>query len=163
MHADKTIKTTILALSAIPASMMIAGFSFAPASADPFGIFNYDNPTLVLVQGLRAHLFEAHDATHMSNSSEIVMHLGMANEEISHFLQNSSAVQSADNQNSTVSTTLEDIQMQLNSTMSVANEGNMQEVMANLQRADEQLAALLPTLGHIEGTNSTNVSSKSIG
>jgi hypothetical protein len=34
--------------------------------------------------------------------------------------------------------------MQLNNTISIANTGNMEEVMANLRQADEQLASLLP-------------------
>jgi hypothetical protein len=126
-----------------------------PVSADPFGIFSYDNPTVVAVQGLRAHLFEAHDATHHGNSSEIVMHLHMANEEIPVFLQNLTAGQLPENQNSNVSTTLQNVQMQLDSIISVANTGNMPEVMANLKQVDEQLAALLPSLGYTGSTNST--------
>jgi hypothetical protein len=41
-----------------------------------------------MVQGLRAHLFEAHDASHHANSTGIIMYLEMASEEISRFLQN---------------------------------------------------------------------------
>jgi hypothetical protein len=46
------------------------------------------NRTVVMVQGLRAHLFEADDASHHANPTEIVMHLEMANKEIAQFLQN---------------------------------------------------------------------------
>ena len=120
---------------------MIISITFVPVSADPFGIFSYDNPTVVAVQGLRAHLFEAHDATHHGNSSEIVMHLHMANEEIPIFLQNITAGQLPENQNSNVSATFQGLQMQLENIILVANTGNMEEVMANLQQADGQLAA----------------------
>jgi hypothetical protein len=126
-----------------------------PVLADPFGIFSYDNPTVVAVQGLRAYPFEAHDAARHGNSSEIVMHLHMANEEIPVFLQNLTAGQLPENQNMSVSTTFQDVQMQLHNIISVANTGNMEEVMANLQQADEQLTALLPSLGYTGGTNST--------
>jgi hypothetical protein len=46
--------------------------------------------------------------------------------------------------------------MQLNNTISIANRGNMPQVMANLKQADKQLAALLPSLGYTGSTNSTN-------
>jgi hypothetical protein len=154
MENDKISTSTFFILTLATIST-ITSFTFVPVSADPFGIFNYDNPTVVAVQGLRAHLFEAHDATHHGNSSEIVMHLHMANEEIPIFLQNITAGQLPENQNSNVSTTFQDLQMQLNNIISVANTGNMEEVMANLQQADEQLAALLPSLGHTGSINST--------
>jgi hypothetical protein len=154
MENDKISKISIFILSIVAVSMIIS-FTFVPVSADPFGIFNYDNPSVVVVQGLRAHLFEAHDATHDANSTEIVMHLEMANEEIPQFLQNLTAGQLSDNQNSNLSTTLQDVQMQLNSTISIANTGNMPEVMANLKQADEQLAASLNNLGYTGSTNST--------
>jgi hypothetical protein len=155
MENDKTFRIFIFPLS-IAALSMIIGFNFVPVTADPFGIFNYDNPELVTVQGLRAHLFEAHDATHHGNSSEIMMHLEMANEEISQSLQNLTAAgQSADNQTSNVASTIQNLQMQLNNIISLANAGNMPEVMANLKQADEQLAALLPSLGYTGSTNST--------
>ena len=46
--------------------------------------------------------------------------------------------------------------MQLNNTISIANTGNMSQLMANLKQADEQLAALLPSLGYAGSTNSIN-------
>jgi hypothetical protein len=155
MENDKSSKISIFILSIAAVSLTIS-ITFVPVLADPFGIFNYDNPTVVIVQGLRAHLFEAHDATHHANSTEIVMHLEMANEEIPQFLQNLTAGQLPDNQNSNVSTTLQNVQMQLDSTISVANTGNMPEVLVNLKQADEQLAALLPSLGYTGNTNSTS-------
>jgi hypothetical protein len=155
MENDKIYKFSFSVLS-ITVVSTIVGFTFAPVSADPFGIFSYDNPTVVAVQGLRAHLFEAHDAAHHGNSSEIAMHLHMANEEIPVFLQNITAGQLPENQNSNVSITFQDLQMQLNNIMMVANTGNMEEVLANLQQADEQLASLLPGLGYTGGTNSTS-------
>jgi hypothetical protein len=152
-HKISKFSFSILSIATVST---IIGFSFVPVSADPFGIFSYDNPTVVAVQGLRAHLFEAHDSTHHGNSSEIVMHLHMANEEIPMFLQNLTAGQLPENQNSNVSTTLQGVQTQLNNIISVANTGNMEEVMANLQQADEQLASLLPSLGYTgSSTNST--------
>jgi hypothetical protein len=154
MDNDKFSKFSFSVLSIAVVSTII-GFTFVPVSADPFGIFNYDNPTVVAVQGLRAHLFEAHDAAHHGNSSEIAMHLHMANEEIPVFLQNLTAGQLPENQNSNVSTTFQDVQMQLNNMISVANTGNMEEVIANLQQTDERLASLLPGLGYTGGTNST--------
>lgn len=154
MEIGKISRSAFLILTLATISTTLS-FSFVPVSADPFGIFSYDNPTVVAVQGLRAHLFEAHDAAHHGNSSEIAMHIHMANEEIPMFLQNLTAGQLPENQNSSVSTTFQDVQMQLNNTISVANTGNMEEVMANLQQTDEQLAALLPSLGYTGGTNST--------
>jgi hypothetical protein len=71
-------------------------------------------------------------------------------------LQNITAGQLPENQNSKVSDTFQGIQMQLHNIISVDNTGNMEEVMANLQQTDEQLAAVLPSLGYTGGgTNST--------
>lgn len=114
-------------------------------------------PTLVIVQGLRAHLFEVHDAVHKDNSTAIKMHSGMASEEISEFIQNTTTRQSPDdNQTSVVISTLEEVQMQLNGTISAANSKNMTEVMTNIKQADDQLASLLPQLGYTGDTNATN-------
>jgi hypothetical protein len=112
---------------------------------------------VVVVQGLRAHLFEAHDEIHRANSTRIVEHLDMANEDISRSLQNLTAGQIPENENETLSSTLQDIQMQLNNTISIANTGNMAEVMTNLIQADEQLAALLPSLGFEEAAEAEEV------
>jgi hypothetical protein len=146
MENRKITRFSFFILS-IAAVSTIISFTFAPVSADPFGIFNYDNPSVVVVQGLRAHLFEAHDENHRANSSRIVEHLDMANEDMSRALQNLTAGQLPENENASLSTTLQNVQMQLNNTISAANAGNMPEVLANLVQADEQLAALLPTLG----------------
>ncbi|HYF99903.1 MAG TPA: hypothetical protein VD815_07410 [Candidatus Saccharimonadales bacterium] len=130
-------------------------YSFSTVLADPFGIFNYDNPAIVTIQGLRAHLFEAHDATHKANSSEIVMHLKMADEEISHFLQNLTSGNSSQTQNSNLSDTLSTFQMQLNNTKSTASTGNMTGVMDELKHADEYLVNSLKGLGYTQDKNLT--------
>ncbi len=156
MKKDKIPLLISIPILTVVSVSMVASFTFAPALADPFGIFNYDNPSLVKLQGLRAHLFEAHDATHLANSSEIAMHLKMANEEISNFLQNLTAGQLPDSKNASLSTVLKPLQMQLNNTISTANTGNMAEVMANLKQADEQLDATLPGLGYANNKSSTN-------
>lgn len=154
----KKYKTPLISIPilTIVAVSLVASFTFAPALADPFGIFNYDNPSLVKIQGLRAHIFEAHDAALKANSTEIAMHLKMADEEISHFMQNLTAGQIPDSKNANLSTVLKPVQMQLNNIISTANTGNMAEVMANLKQADEQLAATLPGLGYSNSKNSTN-------
>jgi hypothetical protein len=154
MEKDKTLHSLIFILIIASASTIVS-FGFVPVLADPFGVFNYDNPSVVNVQGIRAHLFEAHDATHMSNSTEIVMHLKMADKEISHFLQNLTAGQLPDNQNSNLSATLQTVQLQLNDTSSSANAENMGEVMAKLKQADDQLASALIGLGYKGSNNST--------
>ncbi|MBA2267437.1 MAG: hypothetical protein H0W19_03765 [Nitrosopumilus sp.] len=125
---------------------MIASSSFLSSLANPFGIFNYDDPVIVNLQGLRAHLFEAHDVTHNANSSEITMHLKMADEEISHFLKNLTVGELDENPNSNLSTALETVQMQLNNTSSIANIGSMTEVMFKLKQADQDLIKSLKDL-----------------
>ncbi len=80
---------------------------------------------MVKLQGLRSHLFEAHDATHNANSSEIAMHLKMAGEEISSFLQNLTAGQLQESKNANLSNTLQLVKMQLSNTTSIANTENM--------------------------------------
>lgn len=135
---------------------MITSSSFLSALADPFGIFSYDNPTVVNLQGLRAHLFEAHDATHDANSSEIGMHLKMADEELSHFLQNLTAGQLDENQNANLSTILKTVQIQLNNTGSMTNIGNITEVMVKLKQVDQELAKSLEQLGYGHSKNLTS-------
>ena len=135
---------TCLLFAASLSMLMI--YPFSTVLADPFGIFNYDNPEIVTIQGLRAHLFEAHDATHKANSSEIVMHLKMADEEISHFLQNLTSGNLSQT-SSNLSDSLSTVQMQLNDTKSTANIGNMSEVMEELKQADEYLANSLKEQG----------------
>ena len=124
MENNKNLQILIFYATLATISTIIS-FTFVPVSADPFGIFNYDNPTVVAVQGIRAHLFEARDATHHGNSSEIVMHLHIAYEEIPMYLQTLNGGQLPENQNSNVSTRLQDLQMQLSNIISVANTGNM--------------------------------------
>jgi hypothetical protein len=151
-YATKLVYTSILFAAFLS---LLSIYSFSTVLADPFGIFNYDNPAIVTIQGLRAHLFEAHDATHKANSSEIVMHLKMADEEISHFLQNLTSGNSSQIQSSNLSNTLSTVQMQLNNTKSTANTGNMTEVMDELKQADEYLANSLKGLGYTQNKNLT--------
>ena len=123
--------------------------------ADPFGIFSYDNPTVVKLQGLRAHLFEAHDSTHDANASEIVMHLKMADEEISHFLQNLTTGNLSQTQGSNLSNTLSNVQMQLINTSSIADIGNTTDIMLKLKQADQHLVKSLEEIGYSDNKNLT--------
>ena len=123
--------------------------------ADPFGIFNYDNPTIVKLQGLRAYLFEIYDATHNANSSEIVMHIHMADEEISHFLKNLTAGQLPQIQNSNVSSILNNVKIQLDNVSSIAKTENMTDIMSLLKQADQQLAKPVEEMGYIDSKHST--------
>jgi hypothetical protein len=139
-------------LSTIAISFLIAflitGFSIIliPISADPFGVFDFEDPQVVKIQGLRAHLFETHDAAHKANASEIVMHVNMANEEISQFLDNLTAgeatsASSLDPQE--LSNALKSVNMQLNEIVTLANTGNMTGVMTRLDSAEQQLDGLV--------------------
>jgi hypothetical protein len=151
-YNTKLVHTSLLVAAASLSMLMM--YSFSTVFADPFGIFNYDDHTIVTVQGLRAHLFEAHDATHKANSSEIVMHLKMADEEISHFLQNLTSGNLSQT-SSNLSNTLSTVQMQLNDTKSTANTGNMTGVMDELKQADEYLANSLKGQGYTQNKNLT--------
>lgn len=150
-----TIKLFYTALLFAVSLSTLTTYSFSTVLADPFGIFDYDNPAIVTVQGLRAHLFEAHDATHKANSSEIIMHLKMADEEISHFLHNLTSGNSSQTQNSNLSNTLSAVQMQLNNTTSTVNTGNMAGVMEELKQSDEYLTSLLKGLNYTQNKNLT--------
>ena len=155
MKQNKTFKISIFILFIASASM-IGSFTFVPVLADPFGVFNYDNPTAVKVQALRAHLFEAHDSAHKANTTEIADHLRMANEDISRAMQNITSGQLPESQNSTLPTVLPSLQKQLSNISSMANTGNMTEVMANLKQADQQLEGQLDDIGYAKSKNSTN-------
>jgi pyridoxal biosynthesis lyase PdxS len=99
---------------------------FVSVSAVPFGIFNYENLYLVQIQALRAHLFETNDAAHKSNVTETVMHLRMANEEISQLLQNLSTSEIISNQDShKLNNTLNLVQMQLSEINTLDNNNNL--------------------------------------
>lgn len=137
---------------------MIVIFTFVSVSADPFGIFNYENPYLVKIQGLRAHLFETHDAPHKSNLPEIVMHLKMANEEIPQLLQqNLSTSETISNQDSQkLNNTLNLIKMQLSEINALANNNNMTGVMTNLKYTDKHLSSLLDII-NTDGNNQTTL------
>ncbi|HJT84683.1 MAG TPA: hypothetical protein VJ697_09380 [Nitrososphaeraceae archaeon] len=136
---------------------VVVTFSSVSVSADPFGIFNYDNPYLVKIQGLRAHLFETHDAAHKSNSSEIIMHSNMANKETSHLLQNLSTPETKfikDTQK--MKNTFNLIKMQLTQINELSNNKNMTGVMVNLKNMDKQLV-LLVDLVNTNGNNQTTI------
>lgn len=138
------------------ASMSITLIPLVPSAlADPFGIFNYDNPSIVNLQGLRAHLFEVHDATHKANSSAIIMHINMADEEISHFLKNLTAGKLPEIQNSNLSDILGNVQIQLDNVSSNAKTGNMTGIMSILVQADDQLAKPVEEMGYVDASNST--------
>ena len=135
---------------------VIGIFTFVSVSADPFGIFNYENPLFVKIQGLRAHLFETHDAAHKSNINEIVMHLKMANEEIPQLLQQnlstSETISNPDSQK--LNNTLNLVKMQLNEINTLANNNDMTGVMTNLKHTDKQLDSLLDIV-NTDGNNQT--------
>ena len=72
------------------------------------------------------------------------MHSNMANEEITHLLQNLSASETISKQYSQkLNNTLNLVQMQLSEINTLANNNNMTGVMTNLKDADKQLALLL--------------------
>ena len=109
---------------------MIVIFTFVSVSGDPFGIFNYKNPLFVKIKGLRAHLFETHDASHKSNITEIVMNVKMANEEISQLLQNLTTAKTISHLDSQkLNNTLNLVKMQLSQINTLANNNNMTGVM----------------------------------
>lgn len=149
-HKTKLITTSLLLFVSIT---MVTIYSLPIALGDPFGIFNYDHPVMVKIQGLRAHLFETHDATHNANSSEVMMHLDMANEEITHFLQNVSSGKISINQIDGLPDLLKNVQMQLNNASTIISTGNMTSLMSELKQADQQLAGSLNELGYKEVTN----------
>ena len=99
---------------------------------------------LVQIQALRAHLFETNDAAHKSNVKETVMHLNMADEEITQLLQNLSKSETISKQDSQkLHNILNLVQMQLSEINTLANNNNMTGVMTNLKSADKQLASSL--------------------
>jgi hypothetical protein len=67
MKTENSASAIICSIIFITFTSVIVIFTFVSVSADSFGIVNYENPYLVKIQGLRAHLFETHDAAHKSN------------------------------------------------------------------------------------------------
>ena len=156
MKSENPATSIICSLIFITFSSVIVISTFVSVSADPFGIFNYENPYLVKIQGFRAHLFETHDAAHKSNVTEIVMHVKMANEEISQLLQNLSTSETASNQDSQkLNNTIQLVKMQLSEINPLANNNNMTGVMTKVKHTDKQLASLLDIV-NTDGDNQTS-------
>lgn len=145
VQQNNTISLSIIATISLVAFVLTAfSISFIPVSADPFGIFDYENPQVVKIQGLRAHLFETHDAAHKADASEIGMHMNMANEEITQFLRNLTAEGTTANQDSQeLSKILQSVNMQFDELVTLAHNGNMTGVMTTLNSTDQQLANLV--------------------
>jgi hypothetical protein len=75
---------------------------------------------------LLAIFFETSDVVHKSNVTETIMHLRMANEEISQLLQNLSTSEIISNQDShKLNNTLNIVQMQLSKINTLANNNNL--------------------------------------
>lgn len=80
---------------------------------------------LIKIQGLRTHLFETHDVAHKSTVTEIIMHVKMANEEISQLLQNLSTSETISNQYSQkLNNTIHAIKIQLSEINTIAKNNN---------------------------------------
>ena len=73
-----------------------------------------------------AIFFETNDVVHKSNVTETIMHLRMANEEISQLLQNLSTSEIISNQDShKLNNTLNIVQMQLSEINTLVNNNNL--------------------------------------
>jgi hypothetical protein len=68
------------------------GLAVVPASAgEQFGIFAGKDPMVAKVDELRTHVFEAHKSAEKANTTAILEHLTMADEELSELQGNMSS------------------------------------------------------------------------